>query len=189
MKWNLEYLGKNIGDGDNAVFLSENGKFMYFDEKRCKNAYSDFKTPTEKVMMTFDQFSSMLKSWKRGDKLLYYQQMLTGSVSNAVVLDYLAFNWKWLASQQQSNQWGPLTSNLLLISQPGNITPAHYDEQENFFAQVKGYKRCILFPPSQFMCLYPFPFHHPCDRQSQVGGHYFGRIRYLLTKSHGYLGE
>ena len=50
----------------------------------------------------------------------------------------------------------------------GNVTPAHYDEQQNFFAQIKGYKRCILFPPDQFECLYPFPVHHPCDRQSQV---------------------
>jgi len=48
------------------------------------------------------------------------------------------------------------------------VTPAHYDEQQNFFAQIKGYKRCILFPPDQFECLYPYPVHHPCDRQSQV---------------------
>lgn len=48
------------------------------------------------------------------------------------------------------------------------MTPAHYDEQQNFFAQIKGYKRCILFPPDQFECLYPYPVHHPCDRQSQV---------------------
>jgi len=51
---------------------------------------------------------------------------------------------------------------------PGNVTPAHYDEQQNFFAQIKGHKRCILFPPDQFDCLYPYPVHHPCDRQSQV---------------------
>ena len=50
----------------------------------------------------------------------------------------------------------------------GNVTPAHYDEQQNFFAQIKGHKRCILFPPNQFECLYPYPVHHPCDRQSQV---------------------
>lgn len=26
----------------------------------------------------------------------------------------------------------------------------------------------ILFPPSQFECLYPFPLYHPHDRQCQV---------------------
>jgi hypothetical protein len=36
------------------------------------------------------------------------------------------------------------------------------------FASIRGYKRFILFPPSQFECLYPHPVHHPYDRQSQV---------------------
>ena len=48
------------------------------------------------------------------------------------------------------------------------MTPAHYDEQENFFAHVKGYKRFLLFAPDQFPCMYPYPTYHPCDRQSQV---------------------
>ncbi|VDI57843.1 hypoxia-inducible factor 1-alpha inhibitor (HIF hydroxylase), partial [Mytilus galloprovincialis] len=40
--------------------------------------------------------------------------------------------------------------------------------QMNFFAQVYGYKRFILFPPEEFPNLYPHPTYHPCDRQSQV---------------------
>jgi len=50
----------------------------------------------------------------------------------------------------------------------GDVTPCHYDEQENFYAQIGGYKRVILFPPEQFECLYPHPVHHPHDRQTQV---------------------
>jgi len=50
----------------------------------------------------------------------------------------------------------------------GNVTPCHYDEQQNMFASIRGYKRFILFPPSKFECLYPHPVHHPYDRQSQV---------------------
>ena len=50
----------------------------------------------------------------------------------------------------------------------GDVTPCHYDEQENFYAQIDGYKRVILFPPEQFECLYPHPVHHPHDRQTQV---------------------
>ena len=48
------------------------------------------------------------------------------------------------------------------------MTPCHYDEQENFFCQVVGCKRVILFPPEQFECMYTYPSFHPHDRQSQV---------------------
>ncbi|KAI0215867.1 Hypoxia-inducible factor 1-alpha inhibitor [Lamellibrachia satsuma] len=98
----------------------------------------------------------------------YLQQTLTEGVSKKIVLDFLQFNWAWLNTQQKRNNWGPLTSNLLLVGMPGNITPCHYDEQENFLSQVQGYKRVILFSPSEFECLYPYPVHHPHDRQSQV---------------------
>jgi hypothetical protein len=59
------------------------------------------------------------------------------------------------------------------FSNLGNVTPCHYDEQQNFFAEVRGYKRCILFPPEQFECLYPHPVYHPHDRQSQVRIYFF----------------
>lgn len=59
-------------------------------------------------------------------------------------------------------------SEIALSSFPGNITPVHYDEQENFFAQIKGYKQFLMFPPDQYENLYPYPVHHPHDRQSQV---------------------
>ena len=60
----------------------------------------------------------------------------------------------------------------------GNITPAHYDEQENFFAQIQGYKRFILFHPDQFENLYPYPVHHPHDRQSQVKNSCFYNVMF-----------
>lgn len=64
----------------------------------------------------------------------------------------------------------------------GNVTPAHYDEQENFFAQIRGYKRFILFHPDQFKCMYPYPTYHPCDRQSQVRKEKIVFILYHMLK-------
>ena len=74
---------------------------------------------------------------------------------------------------QCSDYQHPITGGLVnlvikLYVFPGNVTPCHYDEQENLYAQVEGHKRVILFEPEKFRCLYPYPVHHPHDRQSQV---------------------
>ncbi|XP_046989276.1 hypoxia-inducible factor 1-alpha inhibitor-like [Schistocerca americana] len=171
-KWDLEYLEKHMGVADHTVFLSRNHKFKYFDDKKVPHGANegkiDFTPPTRRLDMKFPEFCRRLKDWKRGEERMYLQQALNSSVGQAIVHDFLNFNWDWINSKQKKNGWGPLTSNLLLISMEGNVTPCHYDEQQNFFAQIKGYKRCILFPPEQFECFYPYPVYHPHDRQSQV---------------------
>ncbi|KAK5640654.1 hypothetical protein RI129_011465 [Pyrocoelia pectoralis] len=118
--------------------------------------------------MKLPEFIKRLKEWKKGDDRLYLQQGLNNTVGTAIVHDFLNFDWNFCTSKQSKHNWGPLTSNLLLIGMEGNVTPCHYDEQQNLFAQVRGFKRCILFPPDQFECLYPHPVHHPHDRQSMV---------------------
>jgi hypoxia-inducible factor 1-alpha inhibitor (HIF hydroxylase) len=123
---------------------------------------------------TFSKFVDELKShMSRKDEYIYYQDALTDAVGTKIKHDFLHFNWKWLNDRRQRYNWGQLTTNLLLISQPGNITPCHYDEQHNYFCQVMGEKRCLLFSPANFSKLYPYPVAHPCDRQSQVSVCFF----------------
>lgn len=170
-KWDLEYLQENMGDDKKNVLISKTCKFMYHNESRHVKDHPNFKLPTQQVEMTIEEFAHKLNAWKPGDDRLYYQQMLTDRVGPNIFQDFNHFRWDWLHEKQKKHNWGALTSNLLLIGQPGNITPVHYDEQQNFFAQVHGYKRVLLFQPKFFQCLYPYPFHHPCDRQSQVSSH------------------
>ena len=99
---------------------------------------------------------------------LYLQTALVDGVGAEMMADFRAFDWEGVLATQQRLGWGSLSSNLLLVGQKGNTTPCHYDEQQNLFAQLHGAKRVILFSPADFGCLYPFPMHHPCDRQSQV---------------------
>ena len=166
-RWTLDFLQRNIGSDGNNVYMSNTRKFMYYNDKKCSD-YSSFVPPIEQAELTFSEFVNRFRAWKPGDKRLYYQQKLTDSVSPAMVNDFTNFHWEWLNRKMIDMEWGELTSNMLLIGQPGNITPAHFDEQQNFFAQLHGYKHVILFHPKYFRCLYPYPYHHPCDRQSQV---------------------
>ncbi|XP_007897656.1 hypoxia-inducible factor 1-alpha inhibitor [Callorhinchus milii] len=169
LKWDLDYLQENIGTGDFSVYIAKTHKFLYYDEKKMVN-FKNFKPKSRREEMKFSEFVEKLHKIEEvgGDDRYYLQQTLNDTVEKKIVVDFLGFNWNWINKQQTKWNWGQLTSNLLLIGMEGNVTPAHYDEQQNFFAQIKGYKRCILFPPDQFDCLYPYPVHHPCDRQSQV---------------------
>lgn len=168
LKWNLDYLEKNLGDGTFTVYISKNNKFKYYDDTKIQEHCLDFVAPTERVDMKFIEFSERLRKLQTSDRRLYLQQPLNDTVGKNIVKDFLDFNWNWISGQQQQHNWGPLTSNLLLIGSEGSITPAHYDEQQNFFAQIYGYKRFLLFPPEMYECLYPHPVWHPHDRQSQV---------------------
>ncbi|KAF2888032.1 hypothetical protein ILUMI_18141 [Ignelater luminosus] len=175
-KWDIDYLEQHMGNGDFTVFLSRNHKFKYYDEKKMAQKSQngenvkgvEFSPPTKKIDMKLPEFIKRLREWKRGDERLYLQQGLNNTVGPAIVHDFVHFDWDFCNSKQAKHHWGPLTSNLLLIAMEGNVTPCHYDEQQNLFAQIRGYKRCILFPPDQFDCLYPHPVHHPHDRQSMV---------------------
>lgn len=167
LKWTLGYLLKHLGGGKYFVYSSKDNRFKYFDYKRADVRKSYQKT-TRRFLVTFPQFVSMLKNHKDNEERIYLQQTIGGDLSKQITDDSSQFRWDLIHNYQNKLGWGSLTSNLLLIGLEGNITPVHYDEQENFFTQLSGYKRCILFSPDQFECLYPHPVAHPCDRQSQI---------------------
>lgn len=98
----------------------------------------------------------------------YLQQPLNDTVGQNIFSDFRQFNWELVKELSGHMKWGALTNNMLLIGEPGNVTPVHYDEQQNLFCQVGGKKRCLLFHPRHFDKLYPYPVYHPCDRQSKV---------------------
>ncbi|XP_064387370.1 hypoxia-inducible factor 1-alpha inhibitor-like [Halichondria panicea] len=168
LRWTLPYLEDNIGSSKHTVYISKTKKFLYFDDKKVNNV-PDFREPMKKREWTFSKFVDELKGHiDRTDEYLYYQDTLTDTVGTSIKHDFVHFNWRWLNDRKKRYNWGQLTTNLLLIGQPGNISPCHYDEQHNYFCQVMGEKRCMLFSPSNFDKLYPFPVAHPCDRQTQV---------------------
>ena len=92
----------------------------------------------KKKEWNFSKFLDEFHSHRsRKDEFLYYQNALNDTVGDSVKRDFMLFNWKWANERKKRYNWGPLTSNLLLISQPGNRTPCHYDEQHNFLCQVR----------------------------------------------------
>eukprot|EP00043_Microstomoeca_roanoka_P012491 m.120971 g.120971 ORF g.120971 m.120971 type:complete len:256 (-) comp15511_c0_seq1:534-1301(-) len=173
MHWDIPYMQAHMGDAQFTVYESRGRVFMYSDDEKNIGGY-EFASPTRKRAMTFRQFAEEMGSaLETGDRNLYLQQGLNDTVGPRIVKDFIGFNWQWLSSVVKALNWGQLTTNMLFVSMPHLVTPCHYDEQENLFAQVKGYKRIILFHPEHYRNLYPYRYDHPCDRQSQVRGDHF----------------
>jgi len=72
-------------------------------------------------------------------------------------------NSSWKADESYLHRW----TNAWL-GPAGATTHTHYDITHNFYAQIVGVKRFVLFPPEDFVNLYLFPFLHPGAQQSQV---------------------
>jgi hypoxia-inducible factor 1-alpha inhibitor (HIF hydroxylase) len=179
-RWDIDYLERHMGStAEFSVFSSPFPKFMYFDEAKNLGNF-EFIPTTTKMTVTFSQFAKLVRQEKEGrnqcnhqqeeEKRTYYylQQTLNQGVGDQIVEDFKGFDWDWVYGWQNRMGWGKLKFNTLWVGMEGVYTPTHYDEAHNFFGQVQGRKKFILFPPSQFPNLYVFPYHHPADRQSQV---------------------
>jgi len=175
-KWDLDYLTANLGTVPCTVYRSVSSQFRYWDESKNACGYPFTEADrTEKLRLPIADFRDAVRRAAEartrgevGGYRYYLQTSLVEGVGPSLMADFRAFDWQWLFQEQRRAGWGELTSNLLLVGQVGNVTPAHYDEQQNIFAQLSGEKRVILFAPKDFTALYPFPVHHPNDRQSQV---------------------
>ena len=56
----------------------------------------------------------------------------------------------------------------LWAGQEGVVAPCHYDGHHNMYAQLWGRKRFLLWPPTAWPTLRPFPYLHPSHAQCQT---------------------
>jgi hypoxia-inducible factor 1-alpha inhibitor (HIF hydroxylase) len=118
--------------------------------------------------MSFGDFVAQMHGCSDDPRMLYFQQALVVGVGEQILQDYQQLDLETAVVLKQLGNWKELTTNLLLVAPRGAVTPAHYDEQENVFAQIHGRKHIRLFPPEEFARMFPFPLDHPGDRQSQL---------------------
>lgn len=96
-KWNLKYLEQNTVNGDFTVFVSQNHKFKYYDDKKIAHKTNngeiskgvEFQAPTRKVDMKLPEFIKRLQEHKKEDERLYLQQVHTLKLNFRLV--YLGF--------------------------------------------------------------------------------------------------
>jgi len=170
-KWTVDYLKEKI-HGNCTVYSADSMWFRYWNDEKNFGAYP-FEHPTQSNDLTFQEFLKRVDEANEHNegsaqkKYLYMQHSL-GKGCEELSEDFANWEWDFLHGIIERCGWVNLTANLLLVGMKGVLTPLHFDEQENLFCQLKGNKEVVLFPPSNFENLYPFPQGHPCDRQSMI---------------------
>eukprot|EP01130_Rhizamoeba_saxonica_P007843 TRINITY_DN3171_c0_g1_i2.p1 TRINITY_DN3171_c0_g1~~TRINITY_DN3171_c0_g1_i2.p1 ORF type:complete len:359 (+),score=69.72 TRINITY_DN3171_c0_g1_i2:616-1692(+) len=94
------------------------------------------------------------------DKLVYYM-VDAQYIAHELTADLVP--WRHLTVE-----WRPPAETNIWIGTPTLTTPAHYDFMHNFYTQIVGMKRFVMFPPSDYWNLYIFPYIHPSSRQTQI---------------------
>ena len=60
LKWDVDYLQENIGNGDFSVYRATTHKFLYYDEKKIANV-KNFKPKSSREEMKFSTFVEQLQ--------------------------------------------------------------------------------------------------------------------------------
>ena len=67
--WDIDYLTAKM-PGNYTVILSDDHRFMYYDEKKLET-FPDFTPTTRRVQMKFSEFAEKVRSWKQNEERFF----------------------------------------------------------------------------------------------------------------------
>ena len=153
--WTLERLNQVLNPNFKCdVLASYTHRFLYMDESKNVNGYN-LVSQTEKVSMSFNEYYNYIKSINvtsssQSFPNYFFQQGLVAEMGPLILEEYKKFSLETALYYKKIGNWDELTNNLLLCGKTGFVTPVHFDEQENLFAQLNGMKRVRLFHPDNW---------------------------------------
>ena len=159
-KWSLDYLGTKLSSL-RGIYENDNRWFgPYFDRTKPLLEHAIRKNPYKtNVELSSEEFFRRLQN-PSADRFHYFSgdidQLGDWAYSEVQPLRELLLP---NPSRSSVNAW---------IGQPHVMAHCHYDGYHNFYAQLYGTKRFVLFSPVNWPGLYPYPFLHPSHAQAQV---------------------
>lgn len=167
--WNLdsEVWRKRIATVITGVYIGETPYFgpLYRVNRPLLQSHPNitwanpFKIDRRTSNELFDQtVASASRTTSRGVKeFVYYTGGLNTPQLGADIFPNKEFLPRKL--EQSINVW---------VGEKGVVTHLHIDSYENYFVQVQGKKKFVLFPPENSDAFYLYPFQHPSRGQSQI---------------------
>ncbi len=133
-RWTPEHLRDRFGERTVTVAVNRRGAFDYANARQ--------------EPMPFHRAAELIHSDRPDGAVFHYVQQKSLPVEFPELLaDVKVPRWidrpEWIAA---TNLW---------FGGAGNVTPLHFDRDNNFFAQLHGRKHLTLFDPSHFLDLYP----------------------------------
>jgi hypothetical protein len=164
----------NVKNGTDPVFLLANFEKPLREMPLTKSSdrhasMSNYQTISEMSFASFLQSEPCRDCWESifEDGQVYSERR-----------EYLYYSGRlsWMSPQLQRDiepfdffMLDPnLSAPMIWMGHEGVIANTHYDRSHNFFVQVVGTKRWLLYPPSSWTMLYLFPSLHPHYHQTQV---------------------
>eukprot|EP00697_Spironema_sp_BW2_P000579 gnl/Spiro4/10770_TR5738_c0_g1_i1.p1 gnl/Spiro4/10770_TR5738_c0_g1~~gnl/Spiro4/10770_TR5738_c0_g1_i1.p1 ORF type:complete len:246 (+),score=21.84 gnl/Spiro4/10770_TR5738_c0_g1_i1:58-795(+) len=174
--WTVEYIARAVPLSFRCMVCvkpTQSDRTQFLHEDPSASFGYGYVPKLKRLEMPLVEFFHRLRD-ANATESVYMQQELSvlrdKLALGALAADISRFRHDFITDLARSLHWAnPATpTNLLFVGPANSVTPCHYDLQHNLFAQIRGRKRVLLFSPSNFSALYPFPVFHPCDRQSQV---------------------
>jgi Cupin-like domain len=152
--WSPEYLASVLKDKQTVIAVSTEDRFNYSSSENVDGDALQYQCET---LDFIDAISKILNS-NATDERYYVMQTSIPDKFPELLPDIKSP--KWIESNEAAiNLW---------FGTANNVTPLHYDQSNNFFAQVYGRKRVTLFDPLQTEFLYPYPMSSTMNHLSFV---------------------
>lgn len=141
-KWSNDYLIKYCGNNIVNIFLYKKGFFDDYKNFACEDGYVD------------ENFQKTVK----------YKEYINDYIGNDKYNSYLSQNFEKCFPEIIKDINYPVYFNrkpfLQLFHGFSNknfssTTPLHFDAVHNIFIQIRGRKKILLFPPSNYLSFYP----------------------------------
>ncbi|PRP80005.1 hypothetical protein PROFUN_12292 [Planoprotostelium fungivorum] len=166
--WTPEYIESKMSHFYN-VQKHQDKVFSYFQQGRpmssLKGVIENYRYTTyQRINLTSSQFFQEMKKTPPYHYYTASAEQLGPLYHDLYPIEpFMVKNSSWKIEESYLHRW-----TNVWFGPAGATTHTHYDISHNFYAQIYGKKRFVLFSPDQLNNLYLYPFLHPGGQQSQV---------------------